>query len=432
MALLTLPSSQDITRQQLPNGITLLVRENFSAQSVVVTGMVATGAVNEIPEKQGLAAFTAAALMRGTASRDFASLHDDLESVGASLQISGGMHSVSFGGKCLHEDTPLLLDILQDALRSPVFPENQIERLRGELLTGIQIRQQNTRFMADRRFRELAYPPAHPYHRGLLGEAETIGQITQEDLHTFHREHFGPQDLIVVVVGHIETDAAIRLVSDALSDWANPHQRRTPELPAVPYLNAIHHQSQVIPGKSQADIVLGVPGPLRAAPDFQASRLANNILGIFGMYGRLGLEIREKHGLAYYCYSHLAGGIGPGAWRVIAGVDPTNVNQTVRRIRAEIKRLREELVSPSEMEDSRSQLTGILPLQLESNEGVANTIFAMERYGLGLDYLLTYHDTINALTAEDVQRAVARYWKPDGFALAVAGPELREAIDTSW
>jgi zinc protease len=423
-----IPGPEDIIRRELANGITILVRENFNTQSVVITGSLAAGAIFETDEQRGLVGFATGSLMRGTTSRDFATIHEELETVGASLQISGGMHTISFGGKSLGEDLPLLLDILGDTLRNPSFPQDQVERLRGEILTVLKIREQNTRYMAGKRFREMAYPANHPYHRGASGDVETISKITIEDLRNYHATQFGPQDMKIVIVGNISVENAIQYVENTFGDWVNPTQLPIPDLPDAPYLTAISHQNEVIPGKSQTDIVLGVPGPSRLAEDFQAARVANNIFGVFGMYGRLGKTIREAQGLAYYSYSQLAGGIGPGAWRVVAGVDPSNVKQAVSSIRTEISRMIHEPISPDDLADTQSNLTGSLPLQLEKNEGVAASIFNMEHYDLGLDYLQHYADTINNLSVHQVQTAMAGYWSPDAFALALAGPELNNGV----
>src|SRR3970282_1809142 len=93
-----------------------------------------------------------------------------------------------------------------------------------------------------------------------------------------------------------------------------------------------------MPGKMQSDIVLGGPGPARRHPQFIAARLANNILGVFGMGGRIGHFVREKGGLAYYAGTGLDGGLGPGAWRAYAGVNPKNVDKAMELILREIKK----------------------------------------------------------------------------------------------
>jgi zinc protease len=416
------PGSHDILRHELPNGITVLVRENHQSQSVVISGTMQAGAIFDPPEKQGLVEFTASALTRGTTRYDFNTLHEALEGIGASIHTSGGMHHVHFDGKSLAEDLPELTKMLGEVLRRPTFPENQVERLRGEILTSLKMWQQNTRYMAGRLFRKMAYPPEHPYHRGSTGEIDTISAIQLDDLHRYHQQQFGPHNMIIVIVGSANAEAAIAEVGHVFGDWVNPQQQGLPAIPDAPAIRELRQQTYEIAGKSQADIVLGVPGPSRFAADYQAARLANNIFGLFGMFGRLGKEIRENQGLAYYSYSQMSGGPGPGSWRVMAGVDPGNVQQAITSIRKEIRRMIDEPLDADELEDNKSNLTGVLPLQLETNEGMATMIYNMERYNLGLDYLYHYADEINALEAGQVQQAMARYWSPDAFALAVAGP----------
>lgn len=418
-----LPGPADIVRRELPNGIVVLVRENHQAQSVVLTGSLDAGSLFDPLEFAGIASFTASALMRGTQQRDFATIHELLEGNGASLAISSGMHTVGFSGKSLGEDLPLLVDLLADALRRPSFPDNQVERLRGEIITALRIREQDTRYMAGRLFRTLAYPATHPYSRPADGDMTTIARITREQLIAYRDRHFGPRGMIVVIVGAVQAERAIELIAGHFGDWHNDQQPDPPQLIDTPRLDATREQSLAMSDKSQTDIVLGVPGPTRFAADWQAANMANNILGVFGMYGRIGTEVREKRGLAYYSFSRINGGLGPGSWRVIAGVAPANVQQAVEAIRGEIRRLTSEPVKPDELADNKANFTGRLPLQLESNEGVAGTILTMERYDLGLDYLWRYPDIINSISVEDVLAAAQHYLNPDVYALAIAGPD---------
>jgi zinc protease len=161
---------------------------------------------------------------------------------------------------------------------------------------------------------------------------------------------------------------------------------------------------------------------MRRSPDFLAAALGNNILGQFGMMGRIGEAVREKAGLAYYAYSSLSGGMGPGPWAVSAGVDPQNVDQVIELARTEIARFAAEPVSVEELNDSKTNFIGRLPLALESNAGVAGALLNLERYDLGLDYYQRYTDLINAVTPVKVWRAAQRYLHPDRMGIAVAGP----------
>jgi len=420
----SLPGSHNITRVILDNGITILAYENFAAQSVVISGTIRAGALCEPRSRSGLANMTAGSLMRGTQNRSFDTIHSTLEDIGADLDIGAGIHSTSFNGKALAEDLPVLIDLLNDILRYPTFPVGQVERLRGEILTGLQYRQHDTRYRANRAFREHLYPDDHPYHYSTRGTLQTIPEIQVNDLVAFQRDHYGPEGMNLVIVGAAKAAEAIDIARARLGDWQNPAQPSVPELPAVPGGAEIRRVSTMIPGKSQSDIVLGVAGPPRKADDYRAATVVNSILGQFGMMGRIGDEVREKRGLAYYAYSSVEGGHGPGSWSVSAGVNPANVGQAIEAIAAEIGRISREPVSEEELADNQSYFTGHLPLQLESNEGIAATLLNIVTYDLGLDYLLTVRDRINALTREDLLAAMQHYWTPDAFVVSVAGPEI--------
>ncbi len=419
-----LPGPDDITRVVLPNGIVILARENFAAQSVVISGTLAVGSLYETAATAGLSSMVAASLMRGTQTRDFDMIHGALEGIGASLGIGSGVHSTSFGGKSLAEDLPTLLELLSDTLRHPAFPVDQVERLRGEALTGLKIRAQDTRSVAGEAFRKMTYPESHPYSRSSSGEIETIRALTLDQMRAFHAEHYGPRGLIIVVVGAVTTADATAQVTAALGDWQNPAQPSVPTLPPLDPLPETRRQAITLAGKTQSDLIIGWPGPSRYEPDFQAANLANSILGVFGMMGRLGKTVREDQGLAYHSGSRMGGGQGPSPWQVSAGINPINVTRATDSILSEITRITTELVSEDDLADNKANFTGRLPLNLESNEGVASSILNMETYGLGLDYMRGYADMINAITREDVLAAAQKYLNPKAFTLAVAGPEL--------
>jgi zinc protease len=416
-----LPGPDDITRTQLPNGITVLARANFNSPSVVINGYLVVGSLFEPEAKLGLADFTASALMRGTQERNFQQIYDALESAGASLGFGGGTHSNAFSGRALVEDLPLLLDLLAEALRRPVFPDDQVERLRAQLLTGLAIRAQDTGAMASLAFDQIVYA-GHPYSRPDDGYPETVQAITRSDLVDFQRLYYGPRGMVLSLVGGVDPARAVEQVALALADWQNSSQPEMPALPEWTPLQEVETRRLPIPGKSQADIILGTAGPARSALDFLAASLGNNILGQFGMMGRIGDVVREQAGLAYYAYSSLGGGLGPGPWSVAAGVDPVHIEQAVELIRSEIGRFVEGGVTESELSDSQANYIGRLPLSLESNAGVAAALINLERYALGLDYYRRYPDLISAITRQEVLEAARHYLHPDRLGIAVAGP----------
>jgi zinc protease len=418
----SIPGPHDIVRHELDNGIVILVRENHASPSVVIDGLLRAGAVDTRPEKAGLASFAAAALLRGAGGRTFTQIFEEIESVGARLAFSAGQHSTEFSGRCLAEDLDLILDIAWDALRTPGFPAEQLERLRGQILTGLHIQAHDTRQVAGLEFAKLAYQPEHPYSRIATGTIETVSAITREDILSFHRQYYAPRGMILSIVGDVRAETLIPRLEQQLGGWSDQEQAVRPELPPVRPLAATQERFVSVPGKSQADIILGAAGPPRAAEDFMHARLANTILGVFGLMGRLGAKVRDEQGLAYYAYSELRGGLGPGPWLVSAGVHPENVSQVIRGIRDEIRRLQSERVPADELADNQSFMLGSLPIHLETNEGVSNIILDMELFGLGMDYLQRYPEMIRGIEADQVQAAAQKYLNPDVYALAVAGP----------
>jgi zinc protease len=420
-AALSLPGPDDITRVELSNGIIVLARPNFNSPSVVINGYLMAGNLFDPDEKLGLASFTASALMRGTQGKDFQAIYESLESVGAGLGFSGGTHTTSFSGRALAEDLDMLFGLLSQALRSPVFPVDQIERLRAQYLTALAIRAQDTGEMASLAFDELVYE-GHPYSRPEDGTPETMQAIDRADLVEFHQKHYGPRGMVVVVVGGVDPQEAVEKTALALGDWSNPDQPEPFVLPDLRPMEATKTRKTTLQGKSQSDLVLGGVGPPRRSPDYLAASVGNNILGQFGMFGRIGSAVRERAGLAYYAYSSLGGGLGPGAWYVSAGVDPGDVEAAIDLIRQEIALFIKEPVEPDELEDTQTHYIGRLPLALESNGGVAGALLNLERYRLGLDYYRRYPELVSAISREEVLEAARTYLDPNKLGISIAGP----------
>lgn len=417
----SLPGPHDIIRTQLDNGITLLVRPNFNTLSVSIAGYLQAGSLYDPLEKLGLADFTASTLMRGTKKQKFQEIYENLESMGASLGISCGAHTAGFGGKSLADDLPALMEILADVLKEPVFPQSHIERVRSQLLTGLNLRAQDTNEMASMGFDKIAYA-GHPYKNPSDGFIETVTAITTEDLVKFHQVHYGPKEMVIAVVGAVEPAQALQLAKDKFRDWSNSSQPEVFLVPGADPLEKTIRSHHTIEEKSQTDIILGVVGPPRKAEEFYPALLGNSILGQFGMMGRIGESVRNKAGLAYYAYSSLSSSIGPGPWTVSAGVDPKNVEKALQLITEEIKKFFTDPVTTEELKDVQSSYIGKLPLSLESNAGVAGALLTIERNQLGLDYFQQYEKLVSEITPESILKSARKYLDPEKLAISTAGP----------
>jgi zinc protease len=422
--LKSLPGSHDISRKVLPNGITLLARSNFHSASVVFSGYIGAGSLLDPKEKLGLAHFTSLALMRGTINRDFQQIFESLESIGASLGFGASVHNTNLGGRCLADDLPLVADILSDCIINPIFPESYLERLRTQLLTSLAIRAQDTAEMASLEFDKLLFEN-HPYGLPEDGYLETIREISRTDLQQFHSNYYRPENMVIVIVGAIDHESVFDLFESAFAKWQNPITPAELQLPTVePPKNTIRRHIE-LPGKSQSDLVLGTLGPRRHAPEYLAASIGNNILGQFGMMGRIGDSVREKAGLAYYASTSLNAWIEAGSWEVSAGVNPSNINKAADLIVKELERFCSDPVTQNELEDSKSNFIGRLPLSLESNSGVANAILNLERFNLGLDYLQRYPGMIEAITSEDILNAAKKYIDPQKLIIVSAGSQQK-------
>jgi len=419
----SLPGPDDITRIKLKNGITFLFRPNMKSMTASIGGYLQAGSIYDPPGKLGLADFTTSTLMRGTQTQSFQEIFDTLESIGASLGIGCGPHTAGFGGKALAEDLPILLKMLADVLMNPVFPKKDIERVRSQLLTGLDLRAQDTNSMAMLEFDKLLYQD-HPYQNPSDGYIETIKAIRVKDLAAFHKKYFGPRDMTLVVVGPFEPESVTSLAEEYLGSWLNKDQAETIQVPDMPHPEISIQKHHVIDEKSQTDLVVGTIGPSRKWDGYYSALLGNSVLGQFGMMGRIGESVRKEAGLAYYAYSALSASIGPGQWMVSAGVAPGNRDKALDLIKAELKTFVEEPISEEELADVQSNYIGKLPLSLESNAGVASALLTMEQHQLGLDCLRNYEKMIREITPQSILEAARAFLDPDRLVISSAGPEL--------
>jgi zinc protease len=411
-----------IDRRQLPNGLVLLGHANPVSQAVVLRAMIRTGAVLDSDEKAGTARLTGSMLQRGTAQHTFEELNELTDSQGVAISTDTGRQTTDVTVKCLLEDLDLAIGVLAEVIRQPTFPAEQLEKVRGELMTGLREADQDTRSVAERTFRELSYPVGHPYRRRVSGYLETVPNVTRDDLVAHHQSGFRPDLAAIAVAGGVEVEDAFARLERAFGDWSATGPAPSIDVQSVDGPTEAKRQVVELAGKTQADVVLGFPSIRRNDPDYYALEVANLILGRLGLNGRIGANVREKQGLAYYSYSDLEAGLGPGAWAARAGINPANIDRAVEAILAEVRGMREAPVTDREIADAQSYLTGVLPLALESNDGVARTMLSIELYGLGLDYLERYPQIIRALTRSDLLAAAQKHLSADRYALAVVKP----------
>jgi zinc protease len=410
-----------VLRRRLDNGVTVLVKENPTSPSLSIEGRLLAGAIYDDDATAGLASFTASMLRRGTRRHSFQEINMALDNVGASLGSSAGLNDMGFSGQALADDFDLLVDLLAEMLTEPAFPDLEREKLRGQTLTHLGILDSDTGYCADRAFMSALYPVGHPYCRSSLGTRDTVGAFRDQDLAAFYQANYHPGTLLVSVAGAVRAARVLDKLAATLGQWRMPGGPRPLTIPDAVTPPQIGSKRVNLPEKSQVDMIWGVVAMPRTSPDYYAAMMGNFILGRLGLMGRLGDNVRDKQGLAYYVASSLHVGMGPQPWNIVAGVSPDFVDRALASILYEVQRLRDEPVSDEELEDCRSYLLGALPLRLETNEGIADFLLSIEEFGLGLDYLQRYPAIIGGVSKEDIQRMGRKYLTLDHYIVSMAG-----------
>jgi zinc protease len=418
------PAGSALRPERLPlkSGLVLLHNHVAANPSVVIRALVRAGSSRETPAQHGIASLTGRMLRQGTENITKSDLAEELDGMGAGLSVDVGYALVAVSIKCLSDDFRRAMQILAEVLRRPTFPADELERLKGQVLTEIKEMDDNTRVVSERTWRELAYPPTHPYHRLTVGTAETVSAATRDDLVTFNKAWYGPNQATLIVVGNVGLDEATAATDTSLGDW--PGVRGEPVESSLPASDPPAKQSREVAmaGKTQADVSIGLPTLDRSSADYYALSFANHILGRMYFMGRFGEKVRDEQGLAYYAYSELQASYGRGAWLMRAGVNPNNLDKALASIDTELRRFLADGPTPAEQSDGVSSLLGSLPRQLETNEGAAAVMGEIELYDLGLDYLERYPDIVRSLTREQVTETARRWIDPERLVTAIAGP----------
>ncbi len=427
-------------RVTLDNGVTVIAKSNHTTPTVSTLVGVRTGAFADPPDRDGTAALLARVLDRGTVTRSGSAIADDLDGRGASLSVIAGRHQIALAATCLADDFAAVLALVADVARHPAFAEGEIATRRDNLITSIRQEEDNPASIAADAFAKALYG-THPYARRVRGTVAGIEAIRRQDLVRFHQKGFEPSAITVIVVGDVEENEAIQSVSTWFADWpatAKPAEDQTsPAAPAavkppivVPDAPVITERKLVafpMMNKAQADVVYGFVGIRRSHPDYTAYSVMNNALGQYAIGGRLGDSIRERQGMAYYVFSSLDAGFGPGPFSIRAGVAAANVEKTIASIDAEIAAVREHGFTAREIDESKSFLIGSLPRQLETNAAIAAFLLNAEIFNLGLDYDERLPGLIGAVTKDAADAAARQLLDPSRATIAVAGPWAPEA-----
>lgn len=412
-------------RTVLGNGAVVIAKESPTTPAVTIHASFRAGTAFDPPSQAGLSHFVSRTIDRGTETCPADRIAEDLDSRGVSLSVTVNRLALSLVCTCLVEDLVPILDLLADIVRHPVFPNDEVDTRRGEIVTLIRQDEDNPAAVAMEGVLTDLYGAAHPYGRRPRGSVESVESIDRAALRRFHAERVSPGSLSLVMVGDMEPARAIAAATSAFGGWAaaTPPALQVPEVAA-----ASSRRVRVVPmmNKAQTDIAYGFISVRRADPDYYACWLMNNILGQYAIGGRLGDSIRERQGMAYYVFSALDANVIPGPLTIRAGVSPANVDRAVASIDEELRTLAADGPTEAEMTESTQYLIGSMPRTLETNLGIATFLQTEEFFGLGLDYDLRVPGLLRAVTRDEVHAAARRALIPSQATVVIAGPYAGE------
>lgn len=414
-------------RAVLDNGAVVLAQANRSSPVVAITATFAAGSVNDPPDLPGVAYLVRRTIDRGTADWSAGAIAEMLDDRGVSLWISAGRHTLSVACMCLVEDFEAILRVMAAVARTPVFPVQEIDRRRLQAITSLREAHDDPATVAIDLLHEDLYGAGHPYGRPVKGTVGGLEGTRRHHLVEYHARYLVPGALRLAVAGDVAPERAIDEAARAFGDWTGPSALMDPVPPPAPRAGRSVRRRDM-PGKVQTDIAYGFTTIRRLDPRFYAFWIMNNVLGQFGLGGRLADNIRERQGMAYYAYSTLDAIAGEGPLVIRAGVDPLNVERAIEAIDAEVRGLGLRGPTPEEFEDSRASLIGSVPRMLETNEGIAEFLLQAELYGLGPDYDRRLPGLLGSVTIAEVRAAAAEILYPDRAAVTIAGPPARREL----
>ena len=352
-------------------------------------------------------------LCYGTATRTKDQIDEQVDMLGAHLS-SGGTSVFASG---LSHHTEQLMELLADVTLHPSFPQDELEKVKTQAISGLKFRKTEPNAVADVVKKVALYGTTHPY--GEIGTEETVGKITREKCLETYTTYFKANHAILAVVGDVHKDVVMHLVEKYFGSWA----RGTIPSPAFETPKSIERVTVDLvdrPAAVQSVMLVAETVQLPwTSPDVIPVGVMNTVLG--GGVFRLFVNLREQHAYTYGAYSSLGPDELIGSFTASSSVKTAVTDSALIQIFFEIKRIRDEKVDAKELQMAKNYLSGSFVRSLETPDRVASYAIDIERFKLPKDYYKTYLKNIDAVTAEDVQRVANTYLAPDKMLVTVVG-----------
>ena len=398
----------------LDNGLKVIVVENHKLPTVSYSLQLDLDPIKE-GDKAGYTSMAGGLMTAGTETKTKDQISSAVDFIGATLSSSAdGIYA-----DCLTKHSEALLNIFNDVLLHPSFPENELEKERKKSLSGLASEQTDPNSISSKIGNMVKYGKNHPYGEQMT-EA-TLKNITRDDLVTYYNTYFRPNVAYLVIVGDINMETAKTQANKYFGSWTKGD---VPKLkvraPKVPAANEVVFVP--VPGAVQSVIDITYPiDLLPATKDALVASVLNNILGGSGFQTRLMQNLREDKAYTYGAYSEITPDDYIGYFSAGASVRNEVTDSSITQFMYEISRLTTELVDDKTLQTIKNIMTGQFARSLERPQTVARFAKNIERYNLPKDFYETYLERLNAVTAQDVMTLAARVLLPNNAYITVVG-----------
>lgn len=407
---------------QLSNGLTVIAIENPAADIVSARLFVRAGHIHETAENSGIFDLLTAVLTKGTQGKTALAIAETVESIGAGFgaDVSSDYSSISL--KTVSSDFETVLALAAEVVRSPSFPESEIELERRLILQSLKSVKEQPFSVAYNQLREALYT-SHPY--GLTNEQteSRVQTLTRVELIAAHQQYFRPDNTVAAVVGRLSPALAVSLMERYFGDWQAPNQP-LPKL-QLPPIQAAAQKIVTVQDTNQAFVVLGHLAGSVSSPDYAALKIISTHLGN-GLSSRLFVELREKQGLAYDVSAFYPTRLGTSQFVAYIGTAPENVPIALSGLQSELNRMITTPLTAEELQVAKNKILGQYALGKQTNGQIAQTMGWYETLGLGIGFDEDFQRAIAAVTIAEVQAAAERCFVEQ--VMSVLGPAA--AVDS--
>jgi predicted Zn-dependent peptidase len=407
--------ARDIEMTTLANGLRVITEAMPHVRSVSVGIWIGSGSRRESAEQNGLSHFIEHMLFKGTSKRSAEDIARSVDSIGGNLDAFTAKELVCYNTKVLDEHLSQAFDVLADLVLHPMFREEDIEKEKGVILEELKMEADSPDYLVHEIFSSNFWKD-HPLGKPILGTRETVKKYDRAMVQSFYSSIYAPANMLITAAGNLAHERMVALVREHFEDVAPGEPLGADPVPGTHARIALRNKKAL----EQVHMCLGVPSyPLPHEERF-ACYVMNTLLG-GGMSSRLFQNIRERQGLAYAVFSELNPYRDTGCLSIYAGTSIESAPKVVQSILKEFRQLKEQAVNDEELRRAKDHLKGSLMLSLESTGSRMSNLARQEMYFSRFFTLDELVESIELVTAADVQRIAQTFFDPKQIALTVLG-----------